>query len=132
VTYVSNIGPTVQNGTADARDFVTVRDVKVPVTCTVRWNNVPADDGSKHPSPETVADEESARRRLKNLSYFSEDAEAGNILAFQRYYERKFGLAENGVLDAPTKRALKAVHDSFTPDPFTNIFDERRFPTLDP
>lgn len=133
-------GRRVIPGRADADAVLTVHDLKVPATCTVRWSRPAAGDSfdSPDPEPEDTFDFELevfvdlpsqddsdavALQRLHNLGYLLGESQADDVTAFQRDYAARLppaSLAPPGRLDAATKAVLRDVYIRVDPLPKTS------------
>jgi outer membrane protein OmpA-like peptidoglycan-associated protein len=121
--YRIKAGDVVRAGVADPRGFVVERFASIPETITVSWGHEPAE---APPGPDdallfqvearpTLPDEDTddtALVRLRHLGYVRGKTQAENVESFQWDYQERFGLTPSGALDAPTKAALRAVHDA--------------------
>jgi len=117
--------------------IVTLRLATLPATVNVKWSRPGSGDGAGSPPPATSGpfdftlditveipdpdSDEAAMTRFKHLGYpqlrteTSRSAEQ-NIRIFQRDYKARFAdIVEDGILNTPTKNALKAVHDAADP-----------------
>ncbi len=138
--YTITSGRRVIPGRADAGAIVTVHDLKVPATATVKWSRPKASDDASAPDPAPGAtfdfeldvfvdlpdDDDSdavALQRLSNLGYVLGLKQADDIAAFQRDYASKLPpstLDRPGVLDGPTKKAISDAHKDAEPLVKTN------------
>jgi len=138
--FVVASGRRVIPGRADADAVLTVHDLIVPSTCTVRWGRPAAGDGpdSPDPTPEDRFDFELdvfvdlpseddndavALQRLHNLGYVLGQSNDEDVTAFQRDYASRLPaatLAAPGTLDGPTKAVLRDVYNRVEPLVKTN------------
>lgn len=117
--------------------FVTLRPATMPATVNVKWSRPASGDSAASPPPPVagpfdfelditvdIPDPDSdaaAQTRFQHLGYpqlLTETSRSPeqNIRIFQRDYKARFaGIVEDGTLNAPTKDALKAVHDACDP-----------------
>ena len=107
--------------------FITILDLKVPATVTVKWSRPQPGDNADTPPPteDTVFEfqmdvfvdiddddsDQASLQRLHNLGYVGGQTPANDIRDFQRDYK----LGVNGTLDAPTKAKLLDVHTACEP-----------------
>jgi hypothetical protein len=125
---------------ADANAIVTVHDLKVPATATVKWSRPAAADGpdSPDPAPEgpfdfelevfiDVAadseDDEISLRRLHNLGYVLGESQKDDVAAFQRDYASRLPPDTQqhlGTFDGATKAVLRDVYSRVDPLVKTN------------
>src|SRR5262249_3337577 len=117
---------------------LTLHDVKVPATVTIRWSRPKSGDNanSAPPAPGDAFDfelkvfvnppaEETSDAvcmlRLNNLGYLLSDKNEDNIADFQRDYKSRLPAStlqgSLGKLDGPTKDVLRDVYNSANPLP---------------
>jgi hypothetical protein len=107
--------------------FITILDLKVPTTVTVKWSRPQPGDNADTPPPtedtefefvmvvfvdiDEADTDEAALQRLHNLGYEQGPTPANDIRDFQTDYK----LVVTGTLDAPTKAKLLEVHTACEP-----------------
>jgi hypothetical protein len=131
---VTLAGQAAQARRSAADGFVTFQVQTFPATATVRWSLPASGDNAGSPPPSTAGtfdfsldltievpdpdSDEAARTRLHHLGYPLLNSEThmspeDNIRKFQRDYKARFAdIVEDGTLNAPTKNAIKTVHDA--------------------
>jgi hypothetical protein len=120
-------------GRADANAIITVHDLLVPDTATVKWSTPEpgADESSRDPAPTDtfefeleafidVPDEETdddvVVQRLHNLGYNAGPELRDDIAEFQRDYKARLPPSTvSGTLDAPTRKLLQDVYNAADP-----------------
>jgi hypothetical protein len=112
--------------------FLTVRDIKVPATVTIKWNRPKPGETPLSPPPKETdpfefilrvfidIDEankvDAALARLNNLGYNLGPKQENDVKRFQLDYQERFSLPQTtGVLDDPTMDALREVNDDCDP-----------------
>jgi hypothetical protein len=113
---------------ADARGIVTLRDVEVPATCTMRWGFPPAEGQETEllfslelflKADESLDSDraEEAKRKLNNLGYNKPDL-ADNVRSFQLDYGQLTNprLEITGVIDDRTMKTLREVYERSADD----------------
>ena len=124
-------GEGVHTARADKNAFVTIDDVKVPSTCTVRWSPAKPGEGADSPPPDPDArflfqedvildvddgSEQGALQQLQNLGYTAGPDTKDDVAAFQHDYQSRFPeLPQDGTLDAATRNAINRVHEDCDP-----------------
>jgi hypothetical protein len=120
-------------GRAKDDAFLTVRDLKVPATVTIKWNRPKAGDSPLSPPPKETDNFEfvlrvfididdankvdAALARLHNLGYDAGAKQKDDVALFQQDYKDRFGLPlTDGTLDDPTMDALEKVNDECDPN----------------
>ena len=112
--------------------FIVVRATTLPVTVKLKWSRPKPGDGPNTPLPtrqdllefemevtidipETDANA-AALTELKNLGYVRVHGDAQSIRTFQNDYKSRFpDIVVDGTLNAPTVKAIKAVHEACDP-----------------
>jgi outer membrane protein OmpA-like peptidoglycan-associated protein len=136
--FVALHGSVSDTGRAGSDAVLTLRDVKVPATVTIKWSRPKAGDNASSPPPAAgdtfdfelkvfvnpPADDTSdavSMLRLNNLGYLFNAKNEDNIADFQNDYKSRLPadtLANSlGKLDAPTKDVLRDVYNSASPLP---------------
>jgi hypothetical protein len=131
-------GNATDTGRAGSDAVLTLRDIKVPATVTIKWSRPKAGDNLTSPLPNASdtfdfqlkvfvnppADDTSdpvSLLRLNNLGYLFSPKNEDNIADFQRDYKSRLPadtLANSlGKLDGPTKNVLRDVYNSANPLP---------------
>ena len=114
--------------------FITLRELKIPTTITVKWSPAKLGDDEKSPPPSAsdsftfelnlfvdIPEDNSEKvsfQRLHNLGYTFGPRSEDDIRAFQRHHQARFKdkqLGINGILDKQTREAIQQVHDECDP-----------------
>ncbi len=112
----------VRPGRADARGVLVERFSTLPPVCTVEWGDEAAPGPPAAGAPLAhVAEihlgidplddsDERAAQRLRNLGYKRGPALVDDVLSFQHDQQAAYGLQLTGLLDPPTRAALRDLH----------------------
>lgn len=109
-------------GVADARGVLVERFSSLPPRCTVEWGAASASAPPAPGAPLAHAAEltlgidplddsdERAAERLRNLGYKRGATLSDDVLSFQNDQQAAYGLQLSGLLDPPTRAALRDLH----------------------
>ncbi|MCO5165667.1 MAG: OmpA family protein [Planctomycetes bacterium] len=112
----------VRAGQTDARGVLVERFSTLPPDCTVEWGDAGgpappavgpplAHSASIHLDIDPLDDtDERAAQRLRNLGYKRGATLSDDVLSFQHDQQAAYGLQLTGLLDPPTRAALRDLH----------------------